>query len=244
MEDYTIIHTVTINNTIFYLHDYILKKFDYFKPQLEGRYSGNFTVNFDIEESNFDIKESQVNIINNFIRILYKCEVVLQIDLISKYHNWLDYLICNDSSVYSYLGSCWDTENKTIDIIIKNKFNPIVKMSCFNKYFKDRSKYCIEFYNTTICSAGEIHSLSNYFGLRFIMKKFFEKIGLDISIMIIHIADPRSRERVELNYTNDKDCFTYTFELPSGLNKDNYEANRKYTDSIIDCFIKKLIEKF
>lgn len=130
MDNFKIIHKVNINDREYYLHDHIVKKFDYFKPTLENRFSGELKVK----------REYNVELIDKFMMIINNSRKVgLSLEELSNIYDLLNYLLCNDDKIYKKLiAKHFEINVDNIAILLKNVdyFGKKLVESSFDKFVK------------------------------------------------------------------------------------------------------------
>lgn len=132
MHKYNTIYKIIINDSQYYLHEFIFNKFDYFKPNLENQFLGEFKINFDFCD----------NTINEFIDFLYEHNSPTKIIDIISFVTMLEYLMCNDPEIYHRLYI--DDTHELLKLLklqnenIKKKFLDLLK-------YQYREKISLEF---------------------------------------------------------------------------------------------------
>lgn len=130
MDNFTLIHKININGDDYYLHDHIVKKFDYFKPILEYRFSGDLKVKYDHGES---------DLIDKFLNVIYNSrKIVLSINELNDAYNLLDFLLCNDDDLYNKfiidVESNLSVDNLVILLQNNNLYNSRLTQNCLDKF--------------------------------------------------------------------------------------------------------------
>lgn len=241
MYKYDTIYKITINGHSYYAHEFIIKKFDYFKPILENRFSGELKVNFDFCDDH--------EIINEFIGFLYGYNLPTKTENIISIVEMLEYLICNDYTIYKKLIIHDINELlellKSRDLHIKQKFIDLI----------------IKEINIEECSLSFVHlEMSNQLGClikcadiiekficQFIDKnkvhvgyhKYPEDSHHSISSCSIHIEIISDNIKLKHNIRNFQDYLpflTYNYE-DMAISYKTINSNSKKIANIISIFI-------
>lgn len=139
MDNFPLIHKININGNDYYLHDYMIKKFDYFKPILENRFVGTLEIKFDCDDL----------LINKFLVTIHNSNKLdLTLDDMDDIYNLLDYLLCNDIKIYNRLiYENFDLSLENICSLLNKKdlYNSNFVEYCFDK-FVEKNHVFIQFY--------------------------------------------------------------------------------------------------
>lgn len=139
VDNFSLIHKVNINDYDYYLHDYMIKKFDYFKPILEKRFVGELKVKYEYCDAN--LMDKFLNVIHN------SREIILSINELNDMYNLLDFLICNDDTLYNKFVI--NSSNLSIDNIVTlsqhiTSCNPKLIQKCFDEFLRFTNKISIK----------------------------------------------------------------------------------------------------
>lgn len=220
MDNFTLIYKIVINEKIYYLHDCMVKKFDYFKPILENRFGGDLKVKFDCDDL----------LINKFLVVLHNSsKLSLTLDDVDNIYNLLDYLLCNDKNIYNRLIL------EYFDLSLENVSLLLNKMGFYNSKFVE---YCFDKFVETNKNFISFYDYKHHFCLSFISREIFEfmeKFCIPQTELIYSCLSAYAFAKYYVMCL-EIDDISLRLELP--LSESTHSANEKYTKEILTKFIK------